>query len=60
MERGLEILAKVRARWGAGAHRRARRDADRRGRRVVDVLQTPAFLCRQTDFIRAVAQSASR
>ena len=24
---------------------------------VVDVLQTPAFLCRQTDFIRAVAQS---
>ncbi len=25
--------------------------------RVADVLQTPAFLCRQTDFIRAVAQS---
>ncbi len=25
--------------------------------KVVDVLQTPAFLCRQTDFIRAVAQS---
>ncbi len=24
---------------------------------VADVLQTPAFLCRQTDFIRAVAQS---
>jgi len=24
---------------------------------VVDVLQTPAFLCRQSDFIRAVAQS---
>ncbi len=24
---------------------------------VVDVLQTPAFLCRQTDFIRAVASS---
>jgi 2-dehydro-3-deoxyphosphooctonate aldolase (KDO 8-P synthase) len=24
---------------------------------VVDVLQTPAFLCRQTDFIRSVAQS---
>jgi 2-dehydro-3-deoxyphosphooctonate aldolase (KDO 8-P synthase) len=24
---------------------------------VVDMLQTPAFLCRQTDFIRAVAQS---
>ncbi len=28
-----------------------------RGRRSCDVLQTPAFLCRQTDFIRAVAQS---
>jgi uncharacterized protein len=26
---------------------------------VVDVLQTPAFLCRQTDFIRAVAQSGA-
>jgi len=24
---------------------------------IVDVLQTPAFLCRQTDFIRTVAQS---
>lgn len=24
---------------------------------VVDILQTPAFLCRQTDFVRAVAQS---
>jgi hypothetical protein len=40
----------------AGADRRARRHADRRGRSVVDVLQTPAFLCRQTDFIRAVAR----
>ena len=27
---------------------------------VVDVLQTPAFLCRQTDFIRAVAQSGTK
>jgi 2-dehydro-3-deoxyphosphooctonate aldolase (KDO 8-P synthase) len=25
--------------------------------KVVDVIQTPAFLCRQTDFIRACAQS---
>ena len=25
---------------------------------VVDVIQTPAFLCRQTDFIRAVAQTS--
>jgi 2-dehydro-3-deoxyphosphooctonate aldolase (KDO 8-P synthase) len=30
---------------------------DSRVAAVVDVLQTPAFLCRQTDFIRAVAQS---
>jgi 2-dehydro-3-deoxyphosphooctonate aldolase (KDO 8-P synthase) len=27
---------------------------------VVDVLQTPAFLCRQTDFIQKVAAPASR
>ena len=27
---------------------------------VVDVLQTPAFLCRQTDFIRAIAQSGKQ
>ena len=27
---------------------------------VVDVLQTPAFLCRQTDFIHAVAKSGAR
>jgi 2-dehydro-3-deoxyphosphooctonate aldolase (KDO 8-P synthase) len=42
---------------GAHPDRRARRSADRRRGAVVDVLQTPAFLCRQTDFIRAVAQS---
>ena len=42
----------------AGAHRRPRRRArSRPSAAVVDVLQTPAFLCRQTDFIRAVAQS---
>lgn len=27
---------------------------------VADILQTPAFLCRQTDFIRAVAQSGKQ
>ena len=42
----------------ADADRRAHRSRDRRrSAEVVDVLQTPAFLCRQTDFIRAVAQS---
>ena len=34
-----------------GAHGRARGHAARGGRAVVDVLQTPAFLCRQTNFI---------
>ena len=32
-------------------------DDIREAAKVVDILQTPAFLCRQTDFIRAVAQS---
>ena len=39
----------------AGAHRRARRGRDQPAAAVVDVLQTPAFLCRQTDFIHAAA-----
>ena len=42
---------------GAGADRRAPEDQIDAVAAVVDVLQTPAFLCRQTDFIRAVAQS---
>jgi 2-dehydro-3-deoxyphosphooctonate aldolase (KDO 8-P synthase) len=58
MERGLEILAKVRRELGVpiltDVHTRPRSPAVAA---VVDVLQTPAFLCRQTDFIRAVAQS---
>ena len=33
---------------------------DRSGVKVVDVLQTPAFLCRQTDFIQAWRVPASR
>ena len=56
IDKGLEILAKVkRAARRAGADRRAPRRRDRgRSPQSVDVLQTPAFLCRQTDFIRAV------
>ena len=58
MERGLEILAKVKRELGVplltDVHDAAQ-IADVAA--VVDVLQTPAFLCRQTDFIRAVAQS---
>ncbi len=58
MDRGLEILAKVKRMLGVplltDVHRE---DQIARVCEVVDVLQTPAFLCRQTDFIRAVAQS---
>jgi 2-dehydro-3-deoxyphosphooctonate aldolase (KDO 8-P synthase) len=58
MERGLEILAKVKRELGVpvltDVHSEAVVPAVAA---VVDVLQTPAFLCRQTDFIRAVAQS---
>jgi 2-dehydro-3-deoxyphosphooctonate aldolase (KDO 8-P synthase) len=56
--RGLEILAKVRRELKlpilTDVHTEAEVDAVAD---VVDVLQTPAFLSRQTDFIRAVAQS---
>jgi len=58
MEQGLEILAMVRRELQVpvltDVHDESQIAA---AARVVDVLQTPAFLCRQTDFIRAVAQS---
>ena len=58
MDRGLEILAKVKRELQlpilTDVHSEAEIPAVAK---VVDVLQTPAFLCRQTDFIRAVAQS---
>jgi 2-dehydro-3-deoxyphosphooctonate aldolase (KDO 8-P synthase) len=58
MERGLEILAKVKRSLGVplltDVHEAEHIAAVSA---TVDVLQTPAFLCRQTDFIRAVAQS---
>src|SRR3954462_10025070 len=58
IERGLEILAKVRRELGVplitDVHREDEIEA---AAATVDVLQTPAFLCRQTDFIRAVAMS---
>ena len=57
MEKGLEILAKVKRELQVPVLT----DVHAQGEiaavaSVVDVLQTPAFLCRQTDFIRAVAQ----
>ena len=58
MEQGLDILADVKKRFGVpvltdvhAEHEVAAVAA------VVDVLQTPAFLCRQTDFIQACAAS---
>ena len=58
MDKGLEILAKVKRELHVpiltDVHTEAHIPAVAA---VVDVLQTPAFLCRQTDFIRAVAQS---
>jgi 2-dehydro-3-deoxyphosphooctonate aldolase (KDO 8-P synthase) len=55
MEKGLEILAKVKKQVGVPVLTDVH-DIDAVSK-VVDVLQTPAFLCRQTDFIRACAQS---
>lgn len=58
MDRGLEILAKVKKELGVPVLTDVHTEAEIPAvARVVDVLQTPAFLCRQTDFIRAVAQS---
>jgi 2-dehydro-3-deoxyphosphooctonate aldolase (KDO 8-P synthase) len=57
-EKGLEILAKVRRELGLPVLTDVHTEDDIRvAARVVDVLQTPAFLCRQTDFIHAAAQS---
>jgi 2-dehydro-3-deoxyphosphooctonate aldolase (KDO 8-P synthase) len=58
LERGLEILLKVRRELAVPVLT----DIHEVGQiaqvaAAVDVLQTPAFLCRQTDFIAAVAQS---
>jgi 2-dehydro-3-deoxyphosphooctonate aldolase (KDO 8-P synthase) len=58
MQRGLEILAKVKKDLGLPILTDVHSEAEiAQVAKVVDVLQTPAFLCRQTDFIRAVAQS---
>ena len=58
MEAGLKILAEVRRQTGlpvlTDVHDAAQVDEVAS---VVDVLQTPAFLCRQTDFINACARS---
>ena len=58
IEKGLEILAKVKRELKVPVLTDIHsEDQIAQVSSVVDVLQTPAFLCRQTDFIRAVAQS---
>lgn len=57
-DKGLEILAKVKRELGLPVLTDVHTEEDiTAAALVVDVLQTPAFLCRQTDFIRAAAQS---
>ena len=57
MEKGLEILAKVKRELNVPILTDIHSEAEIAAvAAVVDVLQTPAFLCRQTDFIHAVAQ----
>ncbi len=58
LDHGLNILAEVKRQIGVPVLTDVHEvDEISSVASVVDVLQTPAFLCRQTDFIRAVAQS---
>ena len=58
LEKGLEILAKVKRELKVPVLTDVHSEEQiSEVAKTVDVLQTPAFLCRQTDFIRAVAQS---
>lgn len=58
LESGLNILAEVRRQVGVPVLTDVHSEAEISAvAAVADVLQTPAFLCRQTDFIHAVAAS---
>ncbi|CAN5262459.1 3-deoxy-8-phosphooctulonate synthase [soil metagenome] len=58
MDKGLEILADVKREIGVPVLTDIHAIEEIKAvAAVVDVLQTPAFLCRQTDFITACAQS---
>ena len=58
MEEGLRILEKVKAQFELPVLTDIHTiDQVKPVSEIVDVLQTPAFLCRQTDFITAVAKS---
>jgi len=58
MDKGLEILSYVRKEIGVPVLTDVHdEDEIKPAAAVVDVLQTPAFLCRQTDFIHAAASA---
>ena len=58
MDKGLEILADVKKQIGVPVLTDVHAEDEIAAvAAVVDVLQTPAFLCRQTDFIHAAAMS---
>ena len=58
MGKGLEILAKVKRTLAVPVLTDVHTESEvAEVAKHVDVLQTPAFLCRQTDFIRAVASA---
>jgi 2-dehydro-3-deoxyphosphooctonate aldolase (KDO 8-P synthase) len=58
LDSGLETLAEVKRRFAlpilTDVHEREQIEA---AKEVVDILQIPAFLCRQTDFVLAVARA---
>ena len=56
MEEGLRILAKIKKQLGVPVLTDVHEDTPlKEVAEVVDVIQTPAFLCRQTNFIRSAA-----
>ena len=58
MHEGLRILSEVRRQIGVPVLTDVHEDTDIEAvAKVVDVLQTPAFLCRQTNFITRVAEA---
>lgn len=58
IEKGLEILSEVKQQFNIPVLTDVHTEKDvPQVAQVVDVLQTPAFLCRQTDFIQACARS---
>ncbi len=58
IDEGLRVLAEVRRQVGVPVLTDVHTEAELPAvAKVVDAIQTPAFLCRQTDFIRACAQA---